>query len=102
MFKFRESRPFGVGGTDLEGIFFLDQFFYTKNVPFFHYFLNQTFCFVAPQFRFFYTMFLHQILKFRKLFFGKNWCKKTQNWSKKQNINNVKTQQICVKNKKLV
>ena len=48
--------------------------FYTKNFPF----LYTNFYFYVQKFFLFYTNFLHQILKFRKIFVGKNWCKKKQ------------------------
>ena len=34
-------------------------------------------------FAFLHQFFLHRILKFRKRFFGKNWCKKSKNGQKK-------------------
>ena len=70
--------------------FFCIKMFYTKIFGFF-----------TPKFVDFFTpkffVFLHQILKFRKIFFGNNWCKKAKHWCKKIFCKKIWCKKIGVK-----
>ena len=64
----------------------IDQIFFTpKFLNFFQqFYLHQKFYFFTP-----IIPFLHQILKFRKRFFGKKWRKKAKNWCKTKSCRKV-------------
>jgi len=78
--------------------FFTPIFFYIKKFPFFTpkflFFYTKMFPFFTPTILLFYTYFLHQILKFRKKFLEKNWCKKSKNWCKKFRVNKIGVKKV--------